>query len=289
MPYKTDVTDAQFERVRVFLAFFGPGPRPGDSPSRGRPRSDDRKLLDGILWRLDNGAKWRAIPAEYGPWSTVYARWRTWTDTGVWEKIIEALQADLNEEDRIDLDFAAMDGTIVRAHKCAAGAPKEDEEDTEQSQQRQGLGYSRGGLSTKIHVVCDGRGVPMGSVLTGGQRHETTRAKSLLETIRLEGAAGEDSPRFAAISGDKGYDAGHVRQSIEEYGAKSVIPRRGAKVSEQKGDFDRAAYKKRNVVERLIGRIKEHRAVATRYEKLVRCYHAFVRLAFILILLKAVS
>ncbi|MBI5154846.1 transposase, partial [Candidatus Poribacteria bacterium] len=61
MPYKTDLTDEQFALINPLLDDFN-----SQFSGLGRPREEDRPLLDGILWRLDNGAKWRAIPAEYG-------------------------------------------------------------------------------------------------------------------------------------------------------------------------------------------------------------------------------
>lgn len=115
--YRTDLIDQQFERIRPLLP-------PQTTGKRGRPRNDDRSILNGILWRLDNGAKWRAIPERYGKWPTVYARFRLWIDRGVWARIVAALQAAARKEDRISFDFSALDSTVVRAHRCAAGAPK---------------------------------------------------------------------------------------------------------------------------------------------------------------------
>lgn len=117
MPYRTDLTNAQYERLRPHLA-------PAVRPRRGRPRADDRRLLNAILWRLDNGAKWRALPAEYGPWPTVYLRFRQWTESGVWQRVLAELQAGARRDGALSFEFAALDGTSVRAHRCAAGARK---------------------------------------------------------------------------------------------------------------------------------------------------------------------
>ena len=119
MPYKTDVTDEQFQLIKPVLDGYN-----AQFSGRGRPRAEDRPLLNGMLWRLDNGAKWRAIPLEYGKWYTIYARFREWAEAGVFEQVIASLQAQARAEDRISFDFAAIDGTIVRAHKSAAGAKK---------------------------------------------------------------------------------------------------------------------------------------------------------------------
>lgn len=141
-------------------------------------------------------------------------------------------------------------------------------------------------MTTKIHLLCDGAGRPLACTLTEGQRHEATQTEALLDGVRVAGLAGAPRRRFEAIAGDKGYDARRVREAIERRGGRPVIPRRGRAIAAQDGGFDRAAYRRRNVVERLVGRLKESRAVATRYEKLAACYHAFVHLACILLWLK---
>ncbi len=73
---------------------------------------------------LSSGAAWRDLPERYGPWKTVHGRFRRWTQSGLFQRILEALEARARQADRIDFEFAAVDGSIVRAHKCAAGARK---------------------------------------------------------------------------------------------------------------------------------------------------------------------
>jgi len=90
----------------------------------GRPPNPHRQVLNGILWILRTGAPWRDLPERYGPWSTVYDRFRHWRDAGLWQCILDALLAQARKVGRFDFDFGALDGTIVRAHKSAAGAKK---------------------------------------------------------------------------------------------------------------------------------------------------------------------
>ena len=104
------LTDAQWEKFEAAIAA---------ARLRGaRPRKDDRQTIEAIIWRLDNGAKWRSIPAELGPWHHAYLRFRRWTLAGVWDRILTHLSA---EEDP-QLGFACIDGTIARAHRKASGA-----------------------------------------------------------------------------------------------------------------------------------------------------------------------
>jgi transposase len=110
------LSDAQWERLRPLL----PPPPTG----RGRPRRDDRLIVDGILWRLATGVPWRDVPARFGSWRTVYSRFRRWQRAGVWERALAALQADADATGDLDWAQHFLDGTTVRAHQHAAGAQK---------------------------------------------------------------------------------------------------------------------------------------------------------------------
>lgn len=90
----------------------------------GRPRRDDRQMLNGIFWILCSGAKWRDLPERYGPWKTVYQRFRQWRDAGTFERVLRHLHLRLREDGLIDLNTWMVDSTIVRAHRSASGAGK---------------------------------------------------------------------------------------------------------------------------------------------------------------------
>jgi putative transposase len=134
------------------------------------------------------------------------------------------------------------------------------------------LGRSRGGFSTKIHVLVNGLGMPVELKVTPGQVADITQAESLL--------ARHD---FAAAIGDKGYDSKKLVEYIESRGANAVIPPR-SNLKEQRA-FDEHLYKERNLVERFNNRIKQFRRIATRYEKTARNFLAFVQVAAITVLL----
>lgn len=90
----------------------------------GRPPKDQRLVLDGILWILGTGAPWRDLPERFGPWKTVYERFRAWTRIGVFDAVLSALESCRHADGGIDWQLFAIDSTIVRAHKAAAGAEK---------------------------------------------------------------------------------------------------------------------------------------------------------------------
>ena len=91
-------------------------------PKPGKPRKDDRLVVNGILWKLATGAPWRDLPERYGPWASVYTRFRRWTRAGVWDTIFAAVQRHADAGGHLDWQVHFVDGTVIRAHQHAAGA-----------------------------------------------------------------------------------------------------------------------------------------------------------------------
>ena len=131
--------------------------------------------------------------------------------------------------------------------------------------------------------------MPIAVAVTPGQQHETTMLEPLLDDVAIGGKPGRPRRRFAVVAGDKGYDIPRVRTAIEARGSTPLIPhkklRDGSYPPGSEG-FDKIQYKRRNVVERLIGRLKECRHLAMRYDKLAESFRAFILLGFIRIWLK---
>ena len=88
-------------------------------PKSKRPPRDLRRTLDGILWRHRNGATWRAVPADYGPWWRSAQLFIRWSRLGAWRRLLERAQAR-----GVELGLVFLDGTTIRAHAKAAGARK---------------------------------------------------------------------------------------------------------------------------------------------------------------------
>ena len=131
--------------------------------------------------------------------------------------------------------------------------------------------------------MCDGRGVPLAGEVSAGQRNECEFAEQVLEATRVPNRVGRRRP--GAVAGDKGYSFRALRVWLRRHRIRAVIPERADQVRHRthrpgrKPPFDRAAYRRRNVVERLVGWLKERRRLATRFEKLARPYPALVKLA----------
>jgi transposase len=111
-----ELTDEQWKLVHPIL--------PPHTARTGRPPSDPRQMLNGILWILRTGAPWRDLPERLGPWQTVYDHFRSWRRQGVYDRILEALQVRLDRNGQIDWDLWCIDGSSVRASRAAAGAGK---------------------------------------------------------------------------------------------------------------------------------------------------------------------
>ncbi len=111
-----ELTDDQWDQLAPLL--------PPQRPRTGRPARDHRTVLNGMLWIVRTGAPWRDLPDRYGPWQTVYSRFRRWREAGVWEQVLRTLQTEAAFDDTLDGSLAMIDGTNVRAHQQAAGARK---------------------------------------------------------------------------------------------------------------------------------------------------------------------
>jgi transposase len=120
-----ELTDEQWELVHPIL--------PSRLAKTGRPPSDPRQMLNGILWILRTGAPWRDLPERLGPWQTVYDHFRNWRRDGVYDRLLEALHIRLDRNGQIDWDLWCIDGSSVRASRAAAGASKKVGGDTGKS------------------------------------------------------------------------------------------------------------------------------------------------------------
>ncbi len=161
----------------------------------------------------------------------------------------------------------------------------------EQSREEQALGISRGGLSTKIHLLVDGNGLPLSFTLTPGQSSEATQVEKVLAQVSVGGKRGPRKRRLRVVAGDKGYDGKKTLDRFRAAGTKPLVPQRlgrDGKYPEPDRAFDKKLYRRRNVVERRNGHLKEKRRIATRYEKLAVNFVAMIQLAFVLTFLKIV-
>ncbi|WP_156953435.1 IS5 family transposase [Aquamicrobium defluvii] len=246
--------DDQWETVKPFV----PGGRKG---KRG-PRSDGRRFFDALLWLARSGGRWRDLPERFGPYQTAKRRYYRWIGMGVFDRLFDAVAS------QPDLEWLAIDATVIRAQAQAAGAPRK-----KGGPEAQALGRSRGGFGTKLHAVVDALGLPVRFAIGPGQQNDMAPACQLIAGI----ASGN-------VMADRAYDADSLHEIILAEGGKPVIPPRRHRKYQHR--YDRIAYRQRWAIESFFGKIKQWRRIATRYDKLAANFIGFVKLASIMLWLK---
>jgi transposase len=217
-------------------------------------------MVEAIFYVLRTGVAWRDLPGCYGPWKSVYTRWRRWCALGLWQEILRLLS--LNAEGRVRF----IDGSHIKCHQFATNPAG--------GQSAQAIGRTKGGLNTKICALVEGGGRLMAVAIAPGQTYEVEAAAPLLETLRR-----------VLLVGDKGFDSDALRcQMLAQGCLASIPPRSGRRVPAW---FHRGLYRQRHKIENFFQRIKIYKRIATRYDKLALTFLSFVLLAAVFDWLKS--
>ncbi|ROT47044.1 IS5 family transposase [Candidatus Cardinium hertigii] len=238
------LSDSEWDQIKNLL--------PGRSETVGVTAKDNRLFVEAILYRYRTGIPWRDLPARFGNYRSVHMRHSRWSRKGVWEKIFQVLST------HSDNTYTMIDSTIVKAHQHSAGAKKK--------RKRQSIGRSSGGWSSKIHVICDGQGKPTALHLTAGNSHDLVGSDALLMQIQS-----------TTLIADKAYYArDRFIEKLKARKCKVVIPPKVNSKTEKK--YDKIIYKRRHLIENFFAKLKQFRAIATRYDKTAKIFLGAIHL-----------
>jgi len=209
-----------------------------------------RNFFEAIFYMSRAGCSWRLLPENYGSWRSLHRRFKLWSERNIWQQIFEDVRIDP------DFEYLMIDSSVIRAHACAAGYGKN-------SCEREALGRSKGGFTTKIHAIVDALGNPLKFSLTGGQRHDITQAENLTQHFTGQ-----------YLMADKGYDSNAFIEKLILKGFIPVIPSRRNR--KEPRIYDEFLYQDRHRIECFFGKIKHFRRIATRYDKCANSYLSFL-------------
>lgn len=214
---------------------------------------------------LYTGIAWGHLPVElgFGSGITCWRRFRRWCEAGVWDRLHRHLLAELHAFGAIDWSAVCLDSSHVRSKRgdTATGPSPVD----------------RGRPGSKHHIACDGTGIPLAVLTTGGNIPDISTARDLAEAIGpVGGRVGRPRRRPDAILTDGGYDSAAFRDWLHSRRIEPIIPKRNGKRIIGLGRI-------RWVVEQTIAHFHQFKRLAVRWDRCALIHHGFTKLAAALI------
>ena len=245
MAKRYELNDEQWARIAEML--------PGKKSDPGRTAKDNRLFVDGVLWVL------RSVGRVAGAVRQAPKRAQALRALGQAGRMGAGVcRAHRRSEERVcDARCHPRQGSPAGCHRQGRGQKGGADE---------ALGRSRGGLTTKIHLLADALGRPLRFLLTGGEVHESRTAEAMLDSVEGD-----------AVIADKAYDSDAIRDTVRAAGMKAVIPSNRSR--NRRIRHDKALYRERNRIERCFNKLKHFRRLATRYDRRARHFLAFLCLA----------
>jgi putative transposase len=251
-----EVSDELWEHVKALIP-----PAPSHAKG-GRPRMDDRKAFEAIIYVLRTGIQWNALPRELGASSTVHDRFQEWEEAGLFLALWQAGLSEYDEIEGIEWEWQSVDGAMTKAPlgQDAIGPNPTD----------------RGKQGVKRSMLTDGAGIPLALVVDGANRHDSKLLVATLEGIVIaRPEPTQEEPQHLCL--DAAYDGDPCRQAVSDHQYTPHIRRRGEEKQEK---IAVPGYRARRwVVERTHSWLNRSRRLLVRWEKKTENYLAFLQLA----------
>jgi transposase len=230
-----NLTDAQGAILEPYFA--SPAPRPD---GRGRPWTNARPVLDGVLFVLRTGCAWADLPRDYPPRSTCHDRLQFWIESGVFAAVLSDLAADLQAGGLLDLRECFIDGSFAPAQRGGAA-----------------VGKTNRGKGSKLMAVVEAHGLPVAVTLDSATPHEVKLVEQTLAARLVE-----DTPEH--LMGDKAYDSDRLDADLAPGGIELIAPHRENRRNRTQDGRPLRRYRRRWRVERFFAWLQLFRRVVTR-------------------------
>lgn len=232
------------------------------SGKRGRPiKTLDRNVLEGVFWILRTGAQWNQLPECYPPRSTTHGRFQELVRAGFFSLVVQALGAELAEAGILDVAECFIDGMFAPAKKGGRG-----------------VGKTKRGKGSKIMMLADAHGLPLGAHVASASPHEIKLVDATLMCRFVK-----EVP--SRLIGDGAYDSDQLDERLAVSGIQVIAPHRinRAKDATQDGRILRR-YTRRWKIERLNAWLQNYRRLVTRFERVLANFVAMLLFTCALIL-----
>ena len=255
LPTIWEIPDDLWQRIEPVILELDP------PKGKGRKRVDQRKMLQGVIFRMRSSCQWNRLPKELGDDSTIHRTFQRWVERGVLERVWAVLIEECQELDGVDWEWQSADCSMGKARW--GGAIRRNP-------------TVRGKAGSKKSILVDGAGGPLSVVVAGANVHDTKLLRPTLESIVVDRPEGVQN-----LCLDKGYDNPTGHRTVADAGYQPHIRRIGEEKLDQSGEKTHPA--RRWVVERTLGWLSKCRAILVRYDKKPSNYLGLLKLACALI------
>jgi transposase len=230
----------------------------------GRPPAAARRVFEAIRFVRHTGIQWEHLPRTFPPKSTVPDHLRRWSEQHVFRVLLARVIRQLLQHGRLDLDQGFIDATFAPAKGGG-----------------EAVGLTRQGKGSKLQLVVDGQGVPLGVSVAAASTGEPQRVQGTLDLPAPEAAP-------ARLVGDKAYDSDELGETLAELGIEMIAPHRANRRPENATQDGRPLrrYRHRWIVERTIAWLGSHRRLLVRWEKHAHVFLSFTLLGCLMIALR---